>query len=169
MISSKKTYGTDMFSIELYPNPYENPEIVKLVFYSMKNKYTSECNSDGLTFKEVKSIISKHPVHVIKVNGKIVGILNTSTVDPHLKMRLQLDSDFSYINFGMIYIDKKERSKGYASQALEHTLKNNKNLIYIVHQSNTASNKLAAKHMPFFKKYSSFRSFEPYNIYKIEQ
>lgn len=158
-----------MFSIELYPNPNENPEIVKLVFYSMKNKYTSECNSDGLTFKEVQDIIKKHPVHVIKSNDKIVGIINTSEVHFSLKLRLGLDKDTEYLNFGMIYISKKERGNGYASKALEHVLKTNKNLIYIVHQSNIASNKIAAKNMPFFKKHSSFRSFEPYNVYKIEQ
>lgn len=158
-----------MISIELYPNPAQNPEVVKLVFYSMRNKYTSESDPDGLTFKEVRSIISKQPVHVIKNNDKIVGIINTSDVNFSLKKRLSLPDDFEYHNVGMIYIAKNERGNGYASEVVKQVMKKHKNLIYLVHQSNVSSNKIAARHFEFFKKYSSFRAFEPYNVYKIEQ
>lgn len=158
-----------MISIELYPNPAENPEIVKLVFYSMRNKYTRESNPDGLTFKEVRSIISSQPVHVIRNNGKIVGLVNTSDVNFSLKKRLNLPDDFEYHNVGMIYIAKKERGNGFASVVVKQLLEQHKNLIYIVHESNLSSNKIATRHFEFFKKHSSFRSFESYNIYKVEQ
>ena len=158
-----------MISIDLYPNPAENLDIVKLVFYSMRNKYTSESDPDGLTFKEVRSIISSQPVTVIKDGDKIVGIVNTSEVSFQLSLRLGIKKDATYYNLGMIYIAKKERGNGYASQVVEHFLKAHKNLIYIAHVSNKASNKIACKYLNLFKKQTSFRGFEPYNVYKIEQ
>lgn len=156
-----------MFSIEALDNPENNPEIIKLVFHCMRNKYTSVSNSDGLTFKEVKSIITGKPVSVIKNDGKIVGIVRTSFADTKLKSRLDIDS--SYFHVGMIYIANKERGKGYASKTLLHFLKEHKNILYIAHQSNISSNKVGGKYLNFFKEYSSFGSFEPYNVYKIEQ
>jgi len=158
-----------MISIEAYPNPAENPEIVKLVFQSMRNKYTSEESSKGLTFKEVRSIISRHPVTVIKDNDKIVGIINSFVVNFSLKLRLGIDNGLEYLNLGMIYIAKKERGNGYAGEVVKQVIEKNKNVIYIAHVSNKASNKIASKYLTFFKKYSSFRTFEPYNIYKVEQ
>lgn len=156
-----------MISIEPYANPAENPEIVKLVFQSMRNKYTADSDSSGLTFKEVRSIISTQPVTVIKVGDRIVGIVNVNEVHFSLKMRLGLENE--YFNLGMIYIAKKDRGNGYASQVVEHFLNIHKNLIYIAHESNKASNNIAKKYFNFFKKQKSFRSFEAYNIYKIEQ
>lgn len=158
-----------MFSIEALDNPENNPEIIKLVFHCMRNKYTSVSNSDGLTFKEVKSIITGKPVSVIKNDGKIVGIVRTSFADTKLKSRLDLDIDSSYFHVGMIYIANKERGKGYASKTLLHFLKEHKNILYIAHQSNISSNKVGGKYLNFFKEYSYFGSFEPYNVYKIEQ
>ena len=169
MMPSENIYGSIMISIEVYPNPAENPEIVKLVFHSMRNKYTSEESSDGLTFKEVRSIISKQPVTVIKHSGKIVGVIRSSIVNFSLRMRLGLEGGGEYLNFGMIYIAKSERGNGYAGEVLKQIIKKHKNIIYIVHKSTIASNKTAAKQLEFFKEYSSFRSFEPYNIYKTEQ
>lgn len=158
-----------MISIEPYANPAENPDVVKLVFQSMRNKYTADSDSSGLTFKEVRSIISRQPVTVIKADGKIVGIVNTSEVTFQLSLRLGIEKDLTYHNLGMIYIAKKERGNGYASQVVEHYLNTYKNLIYIAHESNKASNKIAVKYFKFFKKQGAFRSFEAYNVYKIEQ
>lgn len=158
-----------MISIEPYANPAENPDVVKLVFQSMRNKYTADSDPSGLTFKEVRSIISRQPVTVIKADGKIVGIVNTSEVTFQLSIRLGIEKDLTYHNIGMIYIAKKERGNRYASQVVEHYLKKYKNLIYIAHESNKASNKIAVKYFKFFKKQGAFRSFEAYNVYKIEQ
>lgn len=158
-----------MISIERHANPAESPEVVKLVFQSMRNKYTAASDSAGLTFKEVRSIISNHPVTVIKDGDKIVGIVNTSDVTFQLKFRLGLKKEHEYLNLGMIYIAKKERGNGYASQVVEHFLSEHQNLIYIAHVSNKASNKIAVKYFNFFKKQSAFNSFEAYNIYTIEQ
>jgi hypothetical protein len=156
-----------MISIELYPNPAENPEIVKLVFQCMRNKYTADSDPAGLTFKEVRSIITTHPVTVIKDGDRIVGVVNVNEV--HFSLRKRLGLEHEYFNLGMIYIAKKERGNGYASQVVEHFLKIHKNLIYIVHESNKASNKIAVKYFKFFKQQGSFRATEPYNVYKIEQ
>lgn len=158
-----------MISIETYSNPAENPEIVKLVYYSMRNKYTADSDPAGLTFKEVRSILKGLSVMTIKHEDRIVGIVRMSDVGFPLNMRLGLNNGLSYENLGMIYIAKKERGNGFASAAVEHLLTQHKNLIYVVHQSNVASNKLAEKYFTFFKKQSSFRSFEAYNVYKIEQ
>ena len=158
-----------MISIETYSKPAENPEIVKLVYYSMRNKYTADSDPAGLTFKEVRSILKGLSVMAIKHEDRIVGIVRMSDVGFPMNMRLGLNNDFSYENLGMIYIAKKERGNGFASAAVEYLLTQHKNLIYVVHQSNVASNKLAEKYFTFFKRQSSFRSFEAYNIYKIEQ
>lgn len=158
-----------MISIETYSKPAENPEIVKLVYYSMRNKYTADSDPAGLTFKEVRSILKGLSVMAIKHEDRIVGIVRMSDVGFPMNMRLGLNNDYSYENLGMIYIAKKERGHGFASAAVEHLLTQHKNLIYVVHQSNVASNKLAEKYFTFFKTQSSFRSFEAYNVYKIEQ
>lgn len=135
----------------------------------MRNKYTSVSDPAGLTFKEVRSIISKQYVTVIKNDDKIIGIVRDLIVNSSLKRRLGIDNDLQYCNIGMLYIAKKERGQGFAGVVLKHFLSRHKNLIYIVHQSNVASNKTAAKHLKFFKKQSVFGEFEPFNIYKIEQ
>lgn len=158
-----------MISIEHYEKPSENLQVVKLVYYSMRNKYTSVSNPDGLSFKEVRSIISRQPVTVIKDGDKIVGIVNFNEVGFSLHRQLGLADGFTYHNIGMIYIDKKERGNGYAGQVLQHFINTHKNLIYIAHTSNKPSNKVASKYLNFFKQHSAFRSFEPYNVYKIEQ
>lgn len=158
-----------MICIEPYANPAENPEIVKLVFQCMRNKYTADSDPSGLTFAEVRSIISKQPVTVVKVDGEIVGLVTISDVNFSLHNRLGLEKDLDYYNIGMIYIAKSERGKGYASQVVEYYLSTHKNFVYIVHESNKASNKIAKKYFEFFKKQGSFRAFESYNVYKIEQ
>lgn len=47
-----------MIGIETITNPEQNKNIVSLVYYSMRNKYTLVSNPDGLTFNEVRKIIS---------------------------------------------------------------------------------------------------------------
>lgn len=158
-----------MISIETHSKPSENPEIVKLVYYSMRNKYTADSDPSGLTFKEVRSILSGLSVMVIKNDDRIVGIVRMIDVGFSLRMRLGINNDLSYDSIGMIYIAKKERGNGFAGAAVEHLLTQYKNVIYVVHESNVASNKLATKYFTFFKKQASFRSFEAYNVYKIEQ
>ncbi len=158
-----------MFSIESHSNPENNPEIVKLVYLSMRNKYTRVSNPDGLTFKEVKSMLSGRTVSAIMDGSKIVGIVNAEYAERRLKIRLDLDLETPYFSIGMIYISKKERGNGYASKVVEHFLKQYKNVIYLAHVSNIASNKVAMKYMQFYKIQSSFSSFETYNVYKIEQ
>lgn len=158
-----------MISIENCQKPSENPEVVKLVYFSMRNKYTSVSNPAGLTFQEVRGILEKESVSVIKDNDRIVGIVRTSNVDFRTKNQLGLDKDIDYQNLGMIYIAKKERGQGYAGLVIEHFLKLHKNMIYLAHESNIASNKVAAKHLPFFKKHGGFMIRETYNVYKIEQ
>lgn len=158
-----------MISIEEYKNPAENPEIVKLVYFSMRNKFTSVSDPDGLTFAEVRQILEKQTVSVVKDDDRIVGITRTSDVDFVLKSKLGLDKELAYKNLGLIYIAKKERGHGYASQVITHFMKQHKNLIYLAHVSNIASNKVAEKHLQFFKQHGAFRVFEPYNVYKIEQ
>ncbi len=107
-----------MISIEVVNNPEQIPDIVKLVFYSMRNKYTSVSNPSGLTFSEVKSIISSRKVSVIKNDNKIVGIINTAFADEKTKIRLGLNSDIDYFNIGLIYIARKDRGNGFASEML---------------------------------------------------
>lgn len=158
-----------MISLETITNPDQNKQIVSLVYYSMRNKYTSVSNPDGLTFSEVRTIISDQKVSVIKFNDRIIGIVRTEIADRRLKLSLDIDINESYFHIGMIYIAKNERGKGYASKTLLHFLKEHKNILYIAHQSNISSNKVGGKYLNFFKEYSSFGSFEPYNVYKIEQ
>lgn len=158
-----------MISIEMCKNADQIPEVVKLVFYSMRNKYTSVSNPDGLTFKEVRSILKNQSVSVIKNDDQIIGIVRTSFADSKIKSRLDLDSTIDYFYVGMIYISQKFRGNGFAGDVLSIFLKEHKNILYLAHQSNVSSNKVGSKYLKFFKKYSSFGSFEPYNVYKIEQ
>lgn len=89
--------------------------------------------------------------------------------DRRLKLSLDIDIDESYFHIGMIYIAKNERRNGYSSKVIEHFLKEHKNILYLAHESNLPSNKLAQKYFNFFRKKSTFMSTEPYNVYKIEQ
>jgi predicted acetyltransferase len=154
-----------VISIEVVNNPEQIPDIVKLVFYSMRNKYTSVSNPSGLTFSEVKSIISSRKVSVIKNDNKIVGIINTAFADEKTKIRLGLNSDIDYFNIGLIYIARKERGNGFASEILSRFINEYQNILYIAHESNSPSNKVGSKQLTFFKKVYSFMGREPYNIY----
>lgn len=158
-----------MIFIETITNPEQNKKIVSLVYYSMRNKYTLVSNPDGLTFNEVRKIISGQEVSAIKFNDRIVGIIRTEIADRRLKLSLDIDVDESYLHIGMIYISKNERGNGYAGLVLKSLIKENKNIIYLAHESNLPSNKLAQKHLKFFRKKSTFMSTEPYNVYKIEK
>lgn len=98
-----------MIFIETITNPEQNKKIVSLVYYSMRNKYTLVSNPDGLTFNEVRKIISGQEVSAIKFNDRIVGIIRTEIADRRLKLSLDIDVDESYLHIGMIYISKNER------------------------------------------------------------
>lgn len=158
-----------MISLVSYDKPAENPEIVSLVYFSMRNRYTSVSDPAGLTFKEVREILSNQSVTAIQDGDRIVGILRVSEVTFQLRHKMGLPNEVSYQNLGLIYIAKNERGNGYASQVVEQCLKEHKNLIYVVHKSNVASNKIAKKYFTFFKEDKPWRAVEAYNIYKIEQ
>ncbi len=159
-----------MISLKVFQNPENYPQLVDLVYHSMRNKYTSVSNPSGLTFNEVRSILKKEKeVTAIIYNESIIGIVRTSFADYKLKQRLELNLDIEYFNIGMIYISNKFRRMGIASEVISHFIKEHKNILYIVHKSNKSSNKVAQKYFNFFKNYFAFGSFESYNIYTLEQ
>lgn len=146
--------------------------VVQLVYESMMCPYTTGRMYDDLTFEEVRDeILVDNPISAIIKDGVIVGVCNPSPLHHELYGRLELDKNDKYYRLGIIYIGEQHRSKGYATETLKHFIdtkkEQGKKVIYITHQTNEGSNKIASSLMEFNQDYLNYYNWKRYNVYVI--
>ena len=142
--------------------------VVKYVYESMMCVNTSGRVYSDLTIEEVRDeILIDNPISVIKRNGVVIGICNPNSLVRELYEKLELDKKDKYVRLGIIYLGEEHRNKGYGKEVLAKFLEMNvdKKVIYITHQSNIESNKVASSLMPYVKDYLNSYNWKRYNVY----